>query len=109
MVAMIPSAATVWRRPMPRAVRLALGLWLALAVTVFQVVFDSQTRMAAFRFSQAQLHALERGQPVATINEGFRPMVTAAARRAGLLAAGIAVLGCLTVAWAARVTPGDRA
>ena len=106
---MTSNAASATRRPTPRAVRLALGLWLVLAVTVFQVVFDGQTKMAAFHFSQAQLQAYQRGERVATIEEGFRPQVKAAARRAGWWAAGIAVLGCSAVAWAARARPSDQA
>ena len=106
---MTSSAASASRRPTPGAVRLALGLWLVLAVTVFQVVFDGQTKMAAFHFSQAQLQAYQRGERVATIEEGLRPQVKAAARRAGWWAAGIAVLGCSAVAWAARARPRDQA
>ena len=107
MAALTPTAAPATNRR-PRAVRLAVGLWLALAVIVFQVMFDGETRMAAFRFSEAQLQAFERGQPVMTIEKGFRPQVRAAAVRAGLVATGIAAFGCAAVAWAARATSRDR-
>ena len=107
-MAALTSTASQAANRRPRAVRLAIGLWLALAVIVFQVMFDGETRMAAFRSAEAQLEAFERGQPVVTIEKGFRPQVRAAAARAGLVAAGIAALGCAAVAWGARAPSRDR-
>jgi len=60
---------------------LAIGLWAILAVIVFNVTFDWQTRVAGVEFAAAQLRRHANGQPPPTINEGFSPMVRAAARR----------------------------
>lgn len=69
---------------MTRQARWALGLWTLLALVVFSVTFDWQTRLAGLEFAGTQLHRYAAGQPVATINDGFRPMVGAAARRSSL-------------------------
>jgi hypothetical protein len=61
--------------------RLAIALWAVFAFAVFNVTFDWQTRLAGLEFAGAQSHRHAAGQPVATINEGFRPMVRAAAVR----------------------------
>ena len=79
---------------MTKQVRLAMGLWAALALIVFNVTFDWQTRMAGLEFAGAQLRRQAAGQPLPTINEGFRPLVRAAALRSSgwcglLLAAGV--------------------
>jgi hypothetical protein len=65
-------------------VRLALALWAVLAVAVFSVTFDWQTRQAAWRFMGQQIERRAQGQPVATIDEGFRPMMHAAARQSAV-------------------------
>jgi hypothetical protein len=56
-----------------------MALWLLLAVVVFSVRFDWQTRMAGHEFVRLQILRQRQGLPVQTINEGFRPMVRAAA------------------------------
>ncbi len=66
---------------MTRPVRWALGSWLVLALLVFNVTFDWQTRTAGVVFAGEQLRRHASGLPVATVNEGFRPRVGAAARR----------------------------
>ncbi|MEY4636205.1 MAG: hypothetical protein RJA55_2003 [Acidobacteriota bacterium] len=63
--------------------RLAMALWAVFAVAVFNVTFDWQTRMAGLEFAGAQLRRHAAGQPVVTLDEGFRPMVRAAAVRSG--------------------------
>ena len=55
-----------------------MGLWILLAIVVFNVRFDWETRTAGFVFAQAQLARQSRGLPVISINDGFRPMVRAA-------------------------------
>ena len=62
-------------------VKLALALWAVLAVAVFSVTFDWQTRLAARQFMGQQSERRAQGVPVATIEEGFRPMVRSAARQ----------------------------
>ena len=63
-----------------RLTKVAAGLWILLALVVFSVTFDWETRAAAHAFVHSQLARQRQGQPPITINEGFRPMVRAAAR-----------------------------
>jgi hypothetical protein len=64
---------------MARSVKMAMGLWFLLAIIVFNVRYDWQTRMASHRFIASQVTRHRQGQPTLTINEGFRPMVREAA------------------------------
>jgi len=59
--------------------RLAMALWFLLAIVVFSVTFDWNMRMAGHAFVTSQLARHRQGLPVQTINDGFRPMVRAAA------------------------------
>lgn len=61
--------------------RLAIALWAVFGFAVFNVTFDWQTRTAGLTFAGTQLQRHAAGLPVATINDGFRPMVRAAALR----------------------------
>jgi len=84
-----PFAASWW----PRPARWALGLWLALAVVVFNVTFDWQVRSANHAFVRSQLARQQQGQPTLTLNDGFRPMVGSAARRSAVWLVLIAAAG----------------
>ena len=88
----------------PRSARWALGLWLLLAVVVFNVRFDWNTRMANYRFASAQIAAHQQGLPVQTINEGFRPMVRQSAVEAGRWLALIAAAGTVLTIGASKST-----
>ena len=59
----------------------ALALWAVLAVAVFSVTFDWQTRRAAWQFMGQQYERRAQGRQLATIEDGFRPMMHAAARQ----------------------------
>ena len=74
-------------------VRLAIGLWIVLAVAVFCVMFDWQTRVEGHRFVQSQVLRYEQGQPMISINDGYRPRVREAARRSALWLVVIAAGG----------------
>ncbi len=69
---------------MTRQTVTAIGLWAVLAFAVFNVTFDWQTRTAGLLFAGEQVRRHAAGQPVATINEGLRPMVRAAALRSSV-------------------------
>lgn len=56
-----------------------MALWFLLAIVVFNVTFDWNARMANRAFVSSQLARQRHGVPVQTINDGFRPMVRAAA------------------------------
>ena len=60
----------------------ALVLWTVLAVLVFSVVFDFHTRVAAKDFMAAQYQRRLQGVAVETLDNGFRPLVRAAAWKA---------------------------
>jgi hypothetical protein len=64
---------------MKHPVKAAVGLWLLLAIVVFNVTFDWETRAAGHAFVQSQRVRHLQGLPTLTINDGFRPMVRAAA------------------------------
>lgn len=64
--------------------RVAVALWAVLAVAVFSVTFDWQTRVAAWRFMGGQAERRAQGLPVDTIENGFRPMVRSAARQSSV-------------------------
>jgi hypothetical protein len=83
-------------------VRFALALWAVLAVAVFSVTFDWQTRVAAWQFMGQQIERRAQGLPVATIEEGFRPMMHAAARRSSVWLLLILTGGAGAVLIAAR-------
>ena len=89
---------------MTKPVRLALGLWAVLAIVVFNVTFDWQARLAGHAFAAAQVQRHLSGQPVATINDGLRPLVRAAASQSGIWLALILATGVVATAGAARLS-----
>ena len=95
---------TVW--PLSRQAKLAIGLWWLLAIVVFNVRFDWQTRVANHSFVASQLTRQKQGLPVLTINDGFRPMVRAAARDAAVWPVLIAAAGSVATAIAIKA-PGN--
>ena len=87
---------------MRTSVRAAVALWLLLAIVVFNVRFDWQARMANHAFVASQILRHRQGLPTLTINDAFRPMVTAAAQEAALWFLAIAAFGIVATAGAAR-------
>ena len=86
--------------PSPRSarqVKIAISLWLLLAIVVFNVRFDWQSRVAGHAFVQAQLMRQQQRLPPISINDGFRPMVREAARDAALWSVFIAAFGAASV------------
>lgn len=77
--------------------RIAIGLWIVLALVVFSVTFDWETRSSAYAFVREQLARQQQGQPPISINAGFRPMVSAAARHSAVWLVAIAALGTAAV------------
>ena len=69
---------------MRASVKLALALWTLLAVMVFSVTFDWQTRLAGWQFVGEQIARQKLGMPLDTIENGFRPKVRAAALQSSL-------------------------
>jgi hypothetical protein len=97
---------------MRQQVRVAIGLWMVLAAAVFSVMFDWQTRVAAHQFVRSQVLRHEQGQPVISINDGYRPQVREAARRSAVWLVVIAGAGTAAAIGADRrrhVREGMRA
>ena len=86
---------------LPRRAQVAIGVWWLLAIVVFNVRFDWQTRVANYAFVRSQVARQAQGLPVLTINDGFRPMVRAAAREAAVWLVVIAAAGSAATAVAA--------
>jgi hypothetical protein len=78
--------------------RWALGLWVLLAVIVFNVTFDWQTRKSGHAFVRSQIERRSQGQALLTVNDGYRPMVRRAARDSSLWLALIGAGGIAMVA-----------
>jgi hypothetical protein len=81
--------------------KLALALWTVLALAVFSVTFDHQTRLAGFAFIADQAQRQIQGLPLDTIENGFRPLVRAAAMQSAawlvlILAAGTSAVWLAT-------------
>ena len=87
---------------MKQPVKVAIGLWIVLAVAVFSVMFDWQTRVAGHEFVRSQLLRHEQGQPFISINDGYVPQVRAAAGRSAVWLVVIAVAGTAASAIAGR-------
>ena len=87
---------------MTQPVKAALGLWLLLAIVVFNVRFDWLTRMAGHAFIRSQVVRHEQGLPTLSINDSFRPMVHGAARRSAWWLVAIAAAGAAATTIAAR-------
>lgn len=89
---------------MTKQAAVAIGLWAVLAVAVFSVTFDWQTRTAGLHFAGEQVRRHAAGLPVATINEGFRPLVRAAALRSSAWLGLILGTGAAATAVAVRTS-----
>jgi len=89
---------------MTKSVKVAAGLWILLALVVFSVTFDWETRAAGHEFVHAQLARQRQGQPPISINEGYRPMVRAAARHSALWLVLIAAAGTAATTVAGKQT-----
>ena len=87
---------------MSNPIRVAMGLWLLLAIIVFNVRFDWQARMAGHAFVRSQIVRHQQGLPTLSINDGFRPMVRDAAGDAAVWLVAIAATGAAATTVAAR-------
>ena len=88
---------------MSRPARVALGLWLLLAIVVFNVRFDWLTHAAGLDFVNQQLQRQHDGLPLPSIADGFEPMVHDAARSAAVWLVVIASAGTAATMLASRV------
>ncbi len=84
------------------AKRLAIALWLALTIVTWNVTFDRRVWTAADQFTRANVERYERGEPVPTINEAYRPTIQIAAREASLWAGAVFAAGAVALVTVGR-------
>ena len=95
---------------MSKLVKTSIALWFVFALVVFNVTFDWESRFAGHAFVASQLARQAHGQPTLTINDGFRPMIRAAAADSALWLVLIALGGAAASVLAGRHTaPAGRA
>jgi hypothetical protein len=78
--------------PSARAVKLAAGLWTALAVIVWNVVFDHAVVVAGRSYVAAAGRAARVAGPFARMDDWMRPAVTH-----GFLLASLSALALLAI------------
>lgn len=83
--------------------RLAFTLWLALTIVTWNAIFDREVWTAAEQFTRDNVARYERGEPVPTINEAYRPRIHVAAREALLWAGAVFAAGAVALTIAGRV------
>jgi hypothetical protein len=86
-----------------RSARVALALWIAWAVVVWNVVFDHTIEVAGRAYLHAAAVADQSGGPYARIDDWMRPAVTRGIWTASAAAIGILAVG-LTGCWFAART-----
>jgi hypothetical protein len=103
------------KRPL-HSVRLALALWVAWALIVWNVVFDHVVEVAGRQYLHAAGLAAQTGTGYVRIDDWMRPAVTSGLWTASLSAAAIVVVGLTGILTAAArlppsaewSRPGDR-
>ena len=96
------TASSLPRSARRRPAEVAVGLWILLAIVVFSVTFDWETRAAGHAFVRSQLARRQQGQPIISINDGFRPMVREAAGHSAVWLVLIAAAGIAATAVAGK-------
>jgi hypothetical protein len=81
--------------------RLASLLWIALAVVVWNVVFDRVLVVAGRAYARDASLAARRGQPFLKVDDYMRPAARRGLQWATLSAGGVALAGLLAVKLAA--------
>jgi ABC-type Fe3+ transport system permease subunit len=85
-----------------RAARLAAGLWLVLAVVVWNVVFDRIIVLAGRRYAHAAVTAVNQTGTYVRIDDWMRPAIAHGLWTASAAGIAVAVFGLVAVAVAAR-------
>jgi phosphoserine aminotransferase len=83
-------------------VRLAFALWAVFAIVIFNVMFDWQSRTAGLAFIEAQTYRHALLQPIVTIEDGYRPLVAAAAWRSAMWATAVMAAAAAVILAASR-------
>jgi len=85
-----------------RSARIALALWIAWAVVVWNVVFDHTIEVAGRAYLHAAAVADQSGGSFARIDDWMRPAVTRGIWTASVAAIGILAVGLAGCWFAAR-------
>ena len=86
---------------MPRRARLALAIWIAFAVVVWNVVLDQVIVLAGRRYVVAAIAAAQGSGPYARLDDWMRPAVARGFWYATAAAALILAVGLLATRFAA--------
>ena len=89
---------------MSRTSRRAFVLWAVFAIVIFNVMFDWQARTAGLAFIEEQTYRHALLQPLATIENGFRPLVAAASWRAAACSVAVMAAGAALITVAGKRT-----
>jgi hypothetical protein len=95
-------------RRLARYVRPTLVLWIALAVVVWNAVFDHVLALAGRHYLQVAAAAAARGGPYVRLDESMRPAVRHAAADASFAAAGTLLAALPALALRHLLTAGRR-
>jgi hypothetical protein len=85
-----------------RALRLAVVLWVVLAVVVWNVVFDRMVVLAGRRFVYAAALADERAGPYLHADDWMRPAISHGALTASVVSGALLAVGFAALVLAAR-------
>lgn len=77
--------------------RVALGLWIAWAVVVWNVIFDHVIEVAGRRYLRAAAEAAQAGGPYARIDDWMRPASSSGLWIATAAALAILVIGIVAI------------
>jgi hypothetical protein len=75
--------------------RAAFIIWAVFAFVTWNVVFDRHVYVASMRFTQDQIEKFQAGQPINSIETGFRPHVRQAAWEASAWGGSVLAIGVL--------------
>ena len=70
-------------------------MWAVFAFVTWNVVFDRHIYVASVRFTQDQIEKFQAGQPINSIEKGFRPQVRQAAWEASAWGGSVLAIGVL--------------
>ncbi|MCA1586400.1 MAG: hypothetical protein LC791_17060 [Acidobacteria bacterium] len=85
--------------------RTACALWLLFAFAVFNVTFDRLIALEGARFTQANVERYQAGEPLVSIEAGYRPTVARSALIASLCGAGVLLTGLVAARFRPVVPP----
>jgi hypothetical protein len=89
--------------------RIAVWIWIAAVIVVWNAVFDHVVVVAARQYLDAAALAARRGGPYARMDDWMRPAVARAVRLASEFAAAVLAVGAVGLWLAGRVLQHTKA